>query len=193
MPNLDTQTILLAFAVITGLAVLLQTIFLLAILISMRKASKTIMNEVEGLRGALMPVILDTRDLISSSRDTLATTQELVTNAQGFLARVSPLVEAATGDLAEITHGLRAQTAQMRSSAQDIVDKLHKQSDHLDHIISGFLDTVDRAGGFVTNVVSKPVQQISSLLSAFKAIVESLRRPLPQRGATISADDDRFI
>jgi hypothetical protein len=70
---------------------------------------------------------------------------------------------------------------------------LHKQSDHLDHIISGFLDTVDRAGGFVTNVVSKPVQQISSLLSAFKAIVESLRRPLPQRGATISADDDRFI
>lgn len=193
MPNLDTQTILLAFAVITGLAVLLQTIFLLAILISMRKASKTIMNEVEGLRGALMPVILDTRDLISSSRDTLATTQELVTNAQGFLARVSPLVEAATGDLAEITHGLRAQTAQMRSSAQDIVDKLHKQSDHLDHIISGFLDTVDRAGGFVTNVVSKPVQQISSLLSAFKAIVESLRRPLPQRRATISADDDRFI
>jgi hypothetical protein len=110
MPNLDTQTILLAFAVITGLAVLLQTIILLAILVSMRKTSKTIMNEVEGLRTALMPVILDTRDLISSSRDTLATTQELVTSAQGFLARVSPLIEAATGDLAEITHGLRAQT-----------------------------------------------------------------------------------
>jgi len=193
MPKLDIQTILLAFAVVTGLAVLLQTIFLLAILISMRKASKTILKEVEGMRDVLMPVILDTRDLISTSRETLTSTQELVTNTQGLLARVSPLVEAATSDLAEITHGLRAQTAQLQSSSQDIVNKLHKQSDRVDHMISGFLDTVDRAGGFVTNVVSKPVQQISNLLGAVKAIVESLRTPPPQRRPIPPAGDNRFV
>jgi len=37
------------------------------------------------------------------------------------------------------------------------------------------LDTVDRAGGFVNNVVSTPVRQISGVLRSAKAIVESLR------------------
>lgn len=193
MPKLDIQTILLAFAVVTGLAVLLQTIFLLAILVAMRKMSKTITNEIESLRGAIMPVILDSRDLIASSRDTLASTQEFVANAQGFLARVSPKIEAATSDLAEITHGLRTQTVQMQSSAQEIVNKLHKQSDRVDHMITGFLDTVDRAGGFVNNIVSKPVQQISNILGAVKAIVESLRTPPPPRRSVPPAGEDRFI
>jgi len=193
MPTLDIQTILLAFAVVTGLAVLLQTIFLLAILVSMRKASKTVLKEVEGLRGAILPVLLDSRDLIASSRDTLAGAQEFVANAQGLLARVSPMIESATGDLAEITHGLRTQTVKMQSSAQEIADKLHKQSDRLDHMITGFFDTVDRAGGYVSNVVSKPVQQISNILGAVKAIVESLRAPQPQRRPAPPAGDDRFV
>jgi methyl-accepting chemotaxis protein len=190
---MDIQTIMLAFAVVTGLAVLLQTVFLLAILVSMRKTSKTILSEVESLRSAIMPVVLDSRDLIASSRETLAGAQEFVTSAQGFLARVSPKIEAATSDLAEITHGLRTQTMQMQSSAQEIVGRLQKQSERVDYMITGFLDTVDRAGGFVSNVVSKPVQQISNILRAVKAIVESLRTPPPPRRPAPPAGDDRFV
>jgi methyl-accepting chemotaxis protein len=190
---MDIQTILLAFAVVTGLAVLLQTVFLLAIFVSMRKASASIRKEVEDLRASLMPVILDTRDLIAGSRDTLASTQELVANAQGFLARISPMIEAATVDLAELTHGLRAQAAQMQSSAQEIADKLRRQSDRLDQMITGFLDTVDRAGGFVADFVSKPVRQISNVLGMVKAVVESLRRPVAQRRPDPFAGEDRFL
>jgi len=193
MPKMDIQTIMLAFAVVTGLAVLLQTVFLLAILVSMRKTSKTILSEVESLRSAIMPVVLDSRDLIASSRETLAGAQEFVTSAQGFLARVSPKIEAAISDLAEITHGLRTQTMQMQSSAQEIVGRLQKQSERVDYMITGFLDTVDRAGGFVSNVVSKPVQQISNILRAVKAIVESLRTPPPPRRPAPPAGDDRFV
>jgi methyl-accepting chemotaxis protein len=173
--------------------VLLQTVFLLAILVSMRKTSKTILSEVESLRSAIMPVVLDSRDLIASSRETLAGAQEFVTSAQGFLARVSPKIEAAISDLAEITHGLRTQTMQMQSSAQEIVGRLQKQSERVDYMITGFLDTVDRAGGFVSNVVSKPVQQISNILRAVKAIVESLRTPPPPRRPAPPAGDDRFV
>jgi hypothetical protein len=42
-------------------------------------------------------------------------------------------------------------------------------------MFSNLLDTVDRAGGFVTEVVSKPVRQVSGVLRAAKAVVESLR------------------
>jgi phage-related protein len=44
-------------------------------------------------------------------------------------------------------------------------------------MITSLLDTVDRAGGFVANVVSTPVRQISNILSMVKAVVESLRGP----------------
>jgi len=181
MQILDNQTILLAFVVVIGLAVLLQAILLLIIFLTVRKAASFIREETENLHSSLMPVLLDTRDVLASSRETLATAQEFLTDAQGFLTRVSPKIEATAGDLAEITHGLRAQVAQMQSSAMEIMDDVQGQSNRLNHMVTGLLDTVDRAGSFVTNVVSRPVQQVSSILRMVKAIVESLRGPSTQR------------
>jgi methyl-accepting chemotaxis protein len=106
--------------------------------------------------------------------------QEFVANAQGFLTRVSPKVEEAAGDVAEIARGLRVQTAQMQSSVTEILEKVRKQSNRVDNMVTGVLDTADRAGGFVTDVVTKPVRQISSILAAAKAIIESLRGFGPQ-------------
>lgn len=194
MLKLDNQTILLAFAIVTGLAVLLQAIILLAIFVTMRKASGSIRAEAEKLRSSLMPVLLDTQDMIASSRDTLAKAQEFLVSAQGFFNRVSPKVEAAAGDLEEIAHGLRAQTAQVQSSAMEILEQVRKQSNRLDHMITSLLDTVDRAGGFVADFVSRPVRQISGILAMVKAVVESLRGPAPQRRPIQSSiDDDRFV
>lgn len=177
MPKMDIQIILLAFAVVTGLAVILQTIFLLAILVATRKTFSALRNEVEKMRSALMPVIYDTRDILASTRDMLGRTQEVLTTAQGFLTRVAPKVEASASDLAEITRGLRVQSVQMQSSAMEILERVRRQSDRIDGMFTGVLDTADRAGGFVTDVIGKPVRQISGMLNAVKAIIESLRTP----------------
>jgi hypothetical protein len=40
------------------------------------------------------------------------------------------------------------------------------------------LDAVDRAGGFVAETVSRPIRQVSGMLSSIKAIIESLRTPV---------------
>jgi methyl-accepting chemotaxis protein len=175
IPRLDSQTILLALAVVTGLAVLLQTFILLAIFVTMRKAASSIQKEIGSLRASLMPVIYDTQELLASSRDTMINAQQFVANAQGFLTRVSPKVEAAAGDLAEITHGLRSQTTQMQSSILEILELVRKQSHRVDHMVTGVLNTADRAGGYVTDVVSRPMRQISTILSVAKAVIESLR------------------
>jgi uncharacterized protein YoxC len=178
MPRLDHETILLAFAVVTGLAMLLQTIMLLAIVVAVRKTANSIREEAESLRSAVMPVLYDTRDLIANTQGVIASGQELLANAQGLLARVSPKIEAATADLAAIADGLRAQTAVMQATATEIVEKVRKQSNRLDEMCSSVLDTVDRAGGFVTHAVSMPVRQISGMLASVKAIIESLRGPV---------------
>jgi hypothetical protein len=40
---------------------------------------------------------------------------------------------------------------------------------------------VDRAGGYVTEAVSKPMRQISGVLGTLKSIIESLSGPLLRR------------
>jgi methyl-accepting chemotaxis protein len=175
IPKLDNQTILLALAVVTGLAMFLQVFILLGVFVAMRKAASSMQKEIGSLRSALMPVIFDTQEILASSRNTLVSAQAFVANAQGFLTRVSPKVEAAAGDLVEITSGLREQTAQVQSSVQEIVERVRKQSNRVDNMVTGVLDTADRAGGFVNDVVARPVRQVSSILAAVKAIIESLR------------------
>jgi len=154
MPNLDNQTIQLIFIAVTALAVLLQAIILLAIFVTVRKAARSVREEVEDLRSSIMPIVDTTRELIN---------------------RTAPRVEDAVVDLADIAHGLRVQTAQMESSVTEILERVRTQASRVDEMFSSLLDAVDRAGGFVAEAVSGPVRQISGLLASIKAIIESLR------------------
>lgn len=173
MTNLDNQTIQLIFIAITALAVLMQAVILLAIFVSVRKTAKSVTEQVEELRNSVMPIIDTTRDLMN---------------------RVAPKVEATAADLAEIAHGLRAQTAQMEFAANEIVDRVRRQTGRLDKMFTGGLDGVDRAGAFVADAVSKPVRQISGLLASLKAIVESLRNSSSAHRETHApSDKDMFV
>jgi methyl-accepting chemotaxis protein len=179
--------------------VLLQAIFLWAISVAVRKAANTIREEAEDLRTSVMPVIYDTRDLLANTQTSLASAQaglasaqEFLANAQGFYTRVAPKVEAAADDLVQITQGLRRQTAEMQSSATEILERVRKQSNRLDEMFTNLLNTADRAGGFVVQSVSRPVQQVSSMLRSVKAIVETLRKPLPRRPTLPPAGQGRL-
>jgi ABC-type transporter Mla subunit MlaD len=174
MPKLDPQTIMLAFVAVTGLAVLLQTIILFAIYITVRKTAASVKEQVEDLRSSVMPVVYNTRELFG---------------------RLAPKVEATVDDLAAIAEGLRIQSAEMQASVTELLDKFRHQTTRLDNLFSSLLDGVDRAGGFVADVVSRPVRQISGLLASVKAIAESLRAPAPPRPPRPrrSDDGDTFI
>jgi len=173
MPNLDSQTILLAVVAVTAFAVLLQAIILLAIFIAVRKAARSLKEEAEDLRSSLMPVIYNTRDLFT---------------------RLAPKVEATVTDVAEITHGLREQTTEVRSTVAHVLVRVNRQASRVDAMLTGILDTVDRASGFVTDAVSRPMRQLSRLLASAKAIIESLRTPIPEPHETrTSRDRETFI
>jgi uncharacterized protein YoxC len=155
MPKIDPEILLIAFVAVTGLAVLLQAILLLAIFLTIRKAANKVSEQAEELRSALMPIIYNTRDLF---------------------ARVAPKLESAVDDLAEIAEGLRLQTADVQLSVTDLLERFRLQTTRIDGLFSSLLDAVDRAGGFIAEVVSRPVRQISAMLSSVKAVVESLRK-----------------
>ena len=154
MLKIDNQTLMLAIVAVTALAVLLQAFILLAIFVSVRKAARSLKEQVEDIRSAAMPIIYNTRELIT---------------------RVTPYVESTVYDVATMAHGLREQTVQVESTAKEMLERLRKQSSRVDAMLSSVLDAVDRAGSFLTNAVSKPARQLAGVLASVKAVVESLR------------------
>jgi methyl-accepting chemotaxis protein len=177
----DNQTLLFAIVVVTGLAVLLQTLLILLIFGAIRKAAASLHEEAANLRTSITPVIFDTRDLIANLQGIIVNAQEFLTTTQAFVTRVTPKIESASSDVVEITQRLRQQTAEMQFAALEITDKVRKQSSRVDEMFTHLLDTLDYAGGFVAMVVSKPVRQASGILRSAKAIIETLRTPVTRR------------
>jgi len=173
MPKMDTETVMLAFVIVTGLAVILQTVILLAIFLTVRKTAHSVATQVEELRSAVMPFVYNTRELFS---------------------RLAPKVESTVEDLSQVARSLRGQSTEMQNSVHEILEKLRQQADRLDHMFSNALNEVDRASGFVVNVVSGPVRKISGLLNSVKAIAESLRNSSARaRQKRAAAETDTFI
>jgi hypothetical protein len=78
-------------------------------------------------------------------------------------------------DAAEVTRKMRAQAEDAEAAVEDILDRVRKQSSRVDGMLTGTLDAVEKASVFVSETVTKPVRQLSGLLAALKAIIESLR------------------
>ena len=173
MPNLDNQTILLAILGVVTLAIVAQAILLFAIFVVLRKTTRNVTEQIEDLRSEISPILHNTREL--------------------FL-HVAPKVEDAAADLAAVARSLHAQTVDIQSSAREVVDRLQRQTIRIDEMLSTALDAVNRATGFVTETVAKPVRQFSGILASARAIVDSLRNnaaePAPQRHAAV---DDDFV
>jgi ABC-type transporter Mla subunit MlaD len=173
MSNIDHETIELILIAVTASAVLLQAFVLLAMFLALKKSSRSIIEQIEDLKSTITP---------------------LVDNARGLLERVGPKLEGTTTDVAEIVRGLKQQAAEAEASVSEILDLVRKQTSRIDEMISGLLNAVDRAGDYVSDVVNRPVRQISGVLASIKAIVESLRTPIPEPHEThASRDRETFI
>ncbi|HMD76215.1 MAG TPA: hypothetical protein VKG86_02455 [Terracidiphilus sp.] len=171
--KLDYQTILLALVVLTALAILLQTLILLAILISVRKTARALQKDAADLRAAVLPFIHDSREVFS---------------------RVAPKVESLATNSLQLIYGLRAQLAEVQYTTTEIVERVRIQTERLDSMLTRALDAVDRAGSYMAEAVLKPVRQVTGVLASVRAIVDSLRSPAPAPGQTRSASDqDRLV
>jgi len=167
------EAVELAFVVIAALALVTQTIILLAIFQGITKAAQSLKVEIEGIRSSVMPVVHKTRDLVD---------------------RLSPKVEQTVTEVGDLVHGLRVHAEELEASLTEILERVRKETGRVDAMFSNTLDALDRAGTYVTQAVSKPVRQLSGLLAGIKAIVESLNASAPSHREPIIHDDkDMFV
>ncbi|MGA3047291.1 MAG: hypothetical protein ABSD67_11745 [Terracidiphilus sp.] len=170
MHNIDSQTIQLVIIAVAALAVVFQAIFLVAILISVKKA--TVLMHVE-IKKASVSMHAEIQDLRSSI-------VPVIENSRDFLTRVAPRIESVSEDVAEITQVLRSRINATEAVVADILERTHRQSARVDSMLTGVLDSVERAGEFVSQHVGKPARQISAILASAKAIVQTLGAPAPR-------------
>ncbi len=164
----------MVFVACTGVAVLLQAIVLLCMFIAIRKTAQTIQSEMHELRGTITPVLTQTRD---------------------FLTTVAPKVDSITTDLVALAHGLRTQGEELQVSANDMLERVRRQSSRLDVMLSSVLDSVDHAGSVVTQAVNVPVRQLGAVTAFVKAAVGTLISGPPRRDQPTHnpADKDLFV
>jgi len=173
MSNVNHETLMLIFVAITGLAVLLQMFILLALFLTMRQIAKSVQGQIEDWHATVMPAVTETRE---------------------FLTRVGPKVESVATDLMEMTHGLRAQSAEIKSSTEEILQRVRRQTSRMDFMFTNVLDTADRAGAIVTQTLGVPLKQISAIAAAVKAAFGVFRTGTPTPAETHSpADKDMFV
>lgn len=169
----NSDTLLLVFVALTGVAVLLQAFVLLAIFLALRKTTGMLQQQLDELRTSVMPVVTSTQKLLTS---------------------VGPNLEAVAKDLAEITKGLSAQSADIQASAGQILAQVQRQTSRIDAMFTRALDTVDRAGTVLTETINMPLRQISAITAFARAALGALRsgqsQPRPTRSAT---DEDMFM
>ena len=103
-------------------------------------------------------------------------------------------MEGTAADIADVTHRLRVQAAEVEASAADILERVREQTSRIDEMFSGMLNAVDRAGDYVADTLTRPMRQVAGVLASIKAIVESLRTPIPEpRETSTSRDRETFI
>jgi len=175
MHNFDNQTIELALFALIALAMVVQAFVLLAAFLAMRKAARSVNDKIEEVRSSVMPLIETSRNLFT---------------------KLAPKIESATDDVAAIAHSVRTQSAEIQAAASDIMSKAQAQAGRLDAMITNVFDAMDRAGGFVADCINKPMRQLSALLAATKAALESLHTAVPasrSQSNRASGDGDMFI
>jgi uncharacterized protein YoxC len=180
MPNVDHETIELVCIGVGALALLIQALVMLAVLFGVRKAAKSIKEQIEDLRSTVMPIVETSRELADSTKQ--------------LVVRLTPKIEQTVTDIAELARCLREQASEVEVAAEEILNRVRKQTGRIDAMFTGTMDAVDKASTFVAETVSKPIRQLSGLLAGIKAIVESLRASDPAyREPSLHDDKDMFV
>jgi len=173
--HIDNQSVQLILIAVVVLAMLCQSIVLIALAIAMRQAARSATEKIDRIQSSVVP---------------------LIDNSRALLERLTPRIDRTSDDLAALTHSLRVQADELQTTTDEIVTRVRGQAVRLDALITQLFDGVDRATNFMADAVAKPARQVSAVMASVKAVVESLRSSdsVPRSHPVNSpGDNDMFV
>jgi hypothetical protein len=142
------------FIVIAALALVIQTVLLLAVLFQFRPLIQQVVRTTADLQAKVEPILLRTNRILDDSEDR---------------------IKSIMGDASEITHVARLQAQKVDRVFTDAVERLRLQVIRADHIVTGTLEVIEDAGSKVRRTVWEPVHQVSAVLKGLKVGLDVIR------------------
>jgi len=161
MPTIDY--ILIAIAVILGVAVLVQIIVLTAAGLSALKTMKA----AREIGDEMLPLMHQAK--------------ELMQNAGQIMTRIEPKLDSAATDLAGIARTAREETDRISASAEEISQRIRRQAERMDNMTTSALNGVEQAGHLLNVAVGTPTRQVSGVVAAARAVISVLLSPRPSQ------------
>jgi hypothetical protein len=187
MANSNHEILLIVFVALTGLALAVQAIVLLAVLFAGKKAYASLRVEFDELRESALPMLKASRALY----DRIGPNIEPVA---ADIVKVAANMKTVTTDLAALTTSLRTQADGVQASAAELMARTRQQAARVDAMLTNLLDAADSLVDSLQKAVGVPARQLAGVLAAFKAVVESLRHSQPAARRTQSSNDhESFI
>ncbi len=188
MANSNLETLLVVFIAITGLSVLLQACVLLGMYLTMRKAVTLAKEQADEYRNKLTPVLESSKQLMGTTKELVATTKDLIAQTKDVIAGVEPQIRVAAEELAEMARSAHEQMDRIQLAADEVAENVRRQAVRVDGMTTSVLNRVDRFGIFLSEAINVPVRQVSGVVAAAKAIVETLRAPVPPKTHHVRTD-----
>ncbi len=170
---MNNETLLVVFVGLTGLALMVQAMVMVAALITARKAIKAVHEDVHEMRTTVMPLLVKSRETLD---------------------RVAPRIDSITKDIAELARTLREQGAEIQATTSEVLERVQRQTSRVDTMLTSVVDGVEHASNVVADTVSRPLRQAGAVLASAKAFFSVLatgRRSA--RPANATADQDMFV
>jgi hypothetical protein len=165
------------FVVVIAIAVVLQAIVLINVLLQVRRTAQRIEQVVTDLHTRATPMLSRLEILVED---------------------LTPRIAGIVNDASELTRLARSQAIKMDRVISEMMERLRLQLIHVDHILTGALETVEVAGSQLRQTIWGPVQKATALVRGIQTGLEyfrSARRngPVKQRSEQPPQDEGMFI
>jgi hypothetical protein len=148
------------FVVVTAIAVVLQAIVLIALFVQMRRTAARMEQVVTEISGKVAP---------------------LISSVQVLVDDISPRITGIVADASEITRLARGEVQKVDRIVTEALERLRMQLIHVDHVLTGAIETVEEAGSQIKQSVWGPILKATAMLRGVQAGIDFLRNVRQRR------------
>jgi hypothetical protein len=165
------------FVIVTGAAVVLQAIVLIALFIQLRRTAARVEETVKDLNAKLSPIL---------------------SRLQFLVEDVSPRISGIVADAAELTRLARSQAQKVDRVMTETMERLRLQLIHVDQILTGAMEAVEETGSRIRETFWGPVTKASAVIRGIQTGLEFFRaarrgRAPAETAAEQQQDEGMFI
>jgi len=170
----DGSIVFLIFTGAVTFAIVLQTLILLAMLVTARVAQKKALEQVDKLRQDIRPILQTANQVAEAVED------------------MAPRIRAITVNVHTATERLRDQVEHVDTVVTEVAGKTRRQVSRIDSMINDTLDAIANGTRVVQENVMSPLRQVGGWMSAIRAGVEMFRpsEPRHHRRSDVRSDED---